>query len=128
MIRPADRINHDRVRAFVVTAIDQEPRRTGRPHFPEGDFLFAHGLLTRRGDASRKPKGLRLVYAGTLDAASRPKSLCLQSFAIGMKSLLRRFILAQHFLSLALREDLLGLTFCWRQGAWFSLLTIDHPA
>ena len=44
-----------------------------------------------------------------------------------MKSLLRRFILAQRFLRFDLREDLLGLTLGWRQGAWLRLLTIDHP-
>ena len=71
MIRPVYRINHDGMRAFLVTAIEQEPRRTGRPHFPDDDFLFAHGLLKRCREASGKLKGLRLVYAGTLDAASR---------------------------------------------------------
>ena len=62
------------MRALVIAAIDEKPGRAAcRPHFAEGDFQFAHGLLKRRRDASGKPNGLRLVYAGTLVAASRAR-------------------------------------------------------
>ena len=55
MIRPAYKVDHDRVRAFVIAAIDQKPGRAGFPHFAEGDFLLPHALLKRGRDASGKP-------------------------------------------------------------------------
>jgi hypothetical protein len=43
------------VRAPVVAAVDEQPARAGRPHFPESDFLFAHGPSKRGGDGIGKP-------------------------------------------------------------------------
>jgi hypothetical protein len=42
VIGPKLRADYDRVRALVVSAIDDEQlRAAGRPHFPEGDFLLS---------------------------------------------------------------------------------------
>jgi len=54
-IRPAYRVNHDRVRAFIIATINQEPGRADLSHFAEGDFLLPHALLKRGRDASGKP-------------------------------------------------------------------------
>ncbi len=54
-ITPAIGIDHDGVRAPVVAAVDEQPARAGRPHFPESDFLFAHGPSKRGGDGIGKP-------------------------------------------------------------------------
>jgi len=54
-IRPAYRVNHDRVRAFIIATINQEPGRADLSHFAECDFLLPHALLKRGRDASGKP-------------------------------------------------------------------------
>jgi hypothetical protein len=42
--------------ALVVGAIDEQPGWSRRPHFPEGDFLFAqHVALKRDGEGVGKP-------------------------------------------------------------------------
>ena len=42
IVRPLGGIYHDRMRAFEVAAVDDQPARAVvRPHFPEGDFLLA---------------------------------------------------------------------------------------
>jgi len=44
IIRPLAGIDHYRMRALVVAAVDEKPGRARRPHFPESDFRFAwHG-------------------------------------------------------------------------------------
>ena len=48
--RPAIRIDYDRMRAFVVGAIDP-PTRAGFPHFAESDFLFAVHRITVKATA-----------------------------------------------------------------------------
>ena len=58
--------------AFVVAAIDEEPGRTGRPHFAEGDFLLAHAPLERDRGNIGKPLGM--VVRGTLETKDRPKA------------------------------------------------------
>jgi hypothetical protein len=40
VITPALGADDDRVRALVVTAIDDEPGRARLPHFPESDLLL----------------------------------------------------------------------------------------
>lgn len=46
---PAVGIDHDRVPAFVVAAMDDEPGRAGLSHFPESDLLLAlHAITGRR--------------------------------------------------------------------------------
>jgi hypothetical protein len=42
MVWPAIGVDHDRMRAFVIGAIDEKPGGARRSHFPESDFLFAH--------------------------------------------------------------------------------------
>jgi hypothetical protein len=41
VIAPAAGVDHDRMRALVVGAVDDEPGRAGLPHFSEGDLLRA---------------------------------------------------------------------------------------
>jgi hypothetical protein len=40
-IRPAASVDHDRMRAFVIAAVDDEPGRARLAHLSDGDFLSA---------------------------------------------------------------------------------------
>ena len=73
----------DRVCAFVIAAIDQEPSRTGRPHFPEGDFLFTHALLKRGRDASGKPLGIAPWFGIWHQVLHRIQSSDLERIQVG---------------------------------------------
>ncbi|WP_334405983.1 hypothetical protein [Bradyrhizobium sp. AZCC 2289] len=64
---PAIGIHDDRMRAFVIAAVDEKAGRARLPHFPESDFLFTH--------ASPRHWSVAYQSAGRPTRASRDRLL-----------------------------------------------------
>jgi hypothetical protein len=60
MIGPTIGVDHDRMRAFVIGAVDEKPGRAGLPHFAESDFLFTHA----------SPRRWNMAYQSAAETAS----------------------------------------------------------
>jgi hypothetical protein len=55
VIRPWGGVDRYRMGAFIVAAVDKQPARAGRPHFPEGDFLLAAIFGAAAGEGGHAP-------------------------------------------------------------------------
>ena len=75
VISPAAGVDHDGVRALVVGATDDEPGRTGLPHFSDGDLLLALHFDRWRLQLREAKQRQRAGALAALDAARRAGKL-----------------------------------------------------
>jgi hypothetical protein len=78
MIGPAIGVDHDRMRAFVIGAVDEKSSRAGSPHFAESDFLFTHA----------SPRHWSMAYQSAVGTASASRySLRRDAVELGLAAI-----------------------------------------